>query len=125
MEIYSNNYNPIKNLKQQPNKNKRAKESIENSVKHKRQSMRLRTFWKEQFLNMSEKEMKKYANDPRNPYAFRVFCQMFLEDTSFENFYRLAEQTEGKLKESVEITNLPPINLDVFGIEDEDKPEDS
>ena len=95
---------------------------MKQSQESNHKTYKLREFWRDKFLKMSEKEMKAYANDPNNPYSFRVYCLMFLQDTSFDNFYKLAEQTEGKLKETVEISNLPPIDLDCFGddIKDED-----
>lgn len=99
--------------------------NMKQSQESRHKTFKLREFWRDKFLKMSEKEMKAYANDPNNPYPFRVYCLMFLQDTSFDNFYKLAEQTEGKLKETVEISNLPPIDLDCFGVEDEDKPKDS
>lgn len=113
------NPNVVDNLQPGNNGLNNTPEAKKKGKKKELQTKQLRKFWREEFLGMSEKEMRKYADNPKNPYALRVYCRMFLADTSFDNFYKLADQTEGKPKETVEFNQLPPISLDMFG-EDED-----
>lgn len=114
------NPNVIDNLLSGNNGLNNTPEAKKKGKKNEKATKQLRAFWREEFLGMSEKEMKKYADNPKNPYALRVYCKMFLADNSFDNFYKLANQCEGLPTQPIELNQLPPISLDMFGEDTED-----
>lgn len=82
-------------------------------------TMHLRKWWKEEFLNMTEKEIDKYIKDKKNPYLFRVFCRMWKEGADLDQYYKLATQCYGQPSQSIEVQGLPKLDLSVFGEEDD------
>jgi hypothetical protein len=85
----------------------------------------LRRFWRDELLNMKEKDIQKYIDNPKNPYLNRVYAKMFLASADLDSYYKLANQIYGNPKEEIEIKGLPEISLEMFegGDEDEDKQE--
>lgn len=81
----------------------------------------LRKWWKEEFLNMSEKQIEKYINNPKNPYLNRVYAKMFLSEADLDSYYKLANQCYGQPSQSIEVSGLPKLDLSVFGEEDDDE----
>lgn len=80
----------------------------------------LRKWWRDEFMNMTEKEIHKYIDNPKNPYLNRVYAKMFLADNNFDNYYKLANQCYGLPTQQIEMSGLPKLDLSVFGEEDEE-----
>ena len=73
---------------------KATPESRREGNKKSTKSFHLRKFWREEFMKMSEKEIDKYIDNPRNPYLFRVFCKMWKEGADLDQYYKLATQCQ-------------------------------
>lgn len=75
-------------------------------------------FWVE--TKATEKELKEYIKDKRNPVVRRKFIQVFLKAESVRDFCEVTNQTHGMPKQRVELTQLPEIRivLDDTGAED-------
>lgn len=108
------------NLRPNPNI-KATPENRAEGNKKSTKSFHLRKFWREEFMKMSEKEIDKYIDNPRNPYLFRVFCKMWKEGADLDQYYKLATQCYGNPATPIEVSGLPKLDLSVFGEEDDDE----
>lgn len=62
-------------------------------------------------------ELKAYAKDKSKPAARRKFVQALMQCERVQDFFDLTNQTHGQPKQVVEVQDLPPINIGVFGDE--------
>lgn len=88
-----------------------------------RKIRKLRDFFAE-FIGMTEDQVLKYINNTKNPVVSRKYAQLFLQCGEMSDVYRLAEETEGKIKEKIELETAQKIDLTMFGEsndEDENK----
>ena len=78
---------------------------------------RMRAFydWCENIATVEE--LKQYAQDDSKPAARRRFVQALMKCERVQDFFDLTNQTHGQPKQVVELQDLPPINIGVFGDE--------
>ena len=70
-------------------------------------------------------ELKAYARDENNPATRRRFVRALMKCERVQDFFDLTNQTHGQPKQVVEFQELPPIDMEVFGVkpkEDTEKP---
>lgn len=93
-------------------------------VKRLKKIRKLREFFAE-FIGMTEDQITKYINNPKNPAVSRKYAQLFLQCGEMSDVYRLAEETEGKIKEKIEVQSSQKVDLSMFGESNDDDNEEN
>ena len=92
----------------QPEGNKQCSQSVATSQ---------REFYRWVETQATEKELKEYVSNDKNPYARRKFIMTIQAAAEMRDFFDLTNQTHGQPKQQIEVDNVRKLNINIFGDE--------
>lgn len=96
---------------------RRYGEANGNKQGDQRNAQNQRVFYKWAETEATREDLIQYASDEANPYARRAFVRSLLGCDTLADFLALTNQTHGQPKQTLEVQELPVLNLSVFGDE--------
>lgn len=78
-----------------------------------------REFYRWAETQATQADLLAYATNEENPFARRRFVQSLMNCETLADFMALTNQTHGQPKQTLEVQELPVLNLSVFGDEPE------
>lgn len=98
----------------QPNGNRRGDPSAATAQ---------REFYRWVMTKATEEELNAYLRDKSNPMFRRSFIRTWLKSDQVGDYIMVTNQIYGMPRQEVEVQSLPQLNCNVFGVDDEQKPE--
>ena len=75
-----------------------------------------REFYKWALTQATQQELSDYLKDDKNPFFRKKLIKTIMESASVGDFCNLTNQIYGQPKQIIEMQELPPIDMSVFGV---------
>lgn len=82
-----------------------------------------REFYKWALTQATQKELSDYLQDDRNPFFRKKLIKTIMESASVGDFCNLTNQIYGNPKQTIEMQELPSIDMSIFGVKPKDDTE--